>query len=467
MRLQYAPEEERFRAELVAWLEANAPGDESRRERKQSSAHMPEWSRAWQRKLFDNGWLVPGWPPELGGRNASPTEQMIYFEEMNEREIARSANPQGLGIIAPSIKDYGTPEQQAKFLLPTLRAEIAWCLGMSEPNAGSDLASLRTRAELVGDEFVVNGQKVWTSGAHHSDWCLCFVRTDPDAPKHKGISALIIDVTLWGSVLILGAEPQRYPQSGFYPRLGLTYQPSVDEVWRLAYQDWLRPNAAKTLSPVATAGVTLDDQVVLPGGELERLRIQFEKEMSAATFVSLFLDTKRIHNLGQPGNVLNQGDEVANLDRLRNRSILILRGSGEILEQPSIFLQGKINSAGMSISQRLGDTLSGYANYVHTESENTSRFFAGFALPFMPRHRFTFGVNWVGPERLLLQAQTIYRTSRFTDEIHSDQLPAGWDATVKATWQSADKRWLLEGFATNMLKKDTPSSVGVNAVWRY
>jgi alkylation response protein AidB-like acyl-CoA dehydrogenase len=195
MRLQYAPEEERFRAELVAWLEANAPGDESRRERKQSSAHMPEWSRAWQRKLFDNGWLVPGWPPELGGRNASPTEQMIYFEEMNEREIARSANPQGLGIIAPSIKDYGTPEQQAKFLLPTLRAEIAWCLGMSEPNAGSDLASLRTRAELVGDEFVVNGQKVWTSGAHHSDWCLCFVRTDPDAPKHKGISALIIDMT--------------------------------------------------------------------------------------------------------------------------------------------------------------------------------------------------------------------------------------------------------------------------------
>ena len=79
MRLQYAPDEERFRAELVAWLEANAPGDESRRERKQSSAHMPEWARAWQRKLFDNGWLVPGWPPELGGRNASPTEQMIYF----------------------------------------------------------------------------------------------------------------------------------------------------------------------------------------------------------------------------------------------------------------------------------------------------------------------------------------------------------------------------------------------------
>src|SRR5438132_10248573 len=113
---------------------------------------------------------------------------------MSRREIPRGANPQGLGIIAPSIRDYGTSEQKDRFLLPTLRAEISWCLGMSEPGAGSDLASLKTRAELVGDEFVVNGQKVWTSGAQHADWCLCFVRTDPSAPKHKGISVLIIDM---------------------------------------------------------------------------------------------------------------------------------------------------------------------------------------------------------------------------------------------------------------------------------
>ena len=156
---------------------------------------MPRWARDWQRTLFDAGWLVPGWPPELGGRNATPTQQMIYFEEMSSREIMRSANPQGLGIIAPSISDYGTPRQRERFLGPTLRAEISWCLGMSEPGAGSDLASLKTRAELVGDEFIVNGQKVWTSGAHHADWCLCFVRTDPAAPKHKGITALIIDMT--------------------------------------------------------------------------------------------------------------------------------------------------------------------------------------------------------------------------------------------------------------------------------
>ncbi len=199
MRLGYGPEEEAFRAELVAWLEANAPARAVLDQPKRSSADLPPWAREWQRTLFDAGWLVPGWPPELGGRNATPVQQMIYFEEMSQREIPRSLNPQGLGIIAPSIRDYGTDEQRERFLLPTLRAEIAWSLGMSEPSAGSDLAGLRTRATIEHDaqgreEFVVNGQKVWTSGAHHSDWCLCFVRTDPELPKHKGISALIIDM---------------------------------------------------------------------------------------------------------------------------------------------------------------------------------------------------------------------------------------------------------------------------------
>jgi alkylation response protein AidB-like acyl-CoA dehydrogenase len=192
--LQYEEAEEAFRAELVAWLEENAPPADVIAQQRRSSADLTGWGSAWQRALFDAGWLVPGWPPELGGRNASASEQMIYFEEMTKRDLPRSPNPQGLGIISPSLHDSGTPEQQQRWLLPTLRGEIAWCLGMSEPGAGSDLASLQTRAVLDGDQFVVNGQKVWTSGAHHADWCMCFVRTDPDAPKHKGISVLIIDM---------------------------------------------------------------------------------------------------------------------------------------------------------------------------------------------------------------------------------------------------------------------------------
>jgi len=194
MRLGYSEEAEAFRRELDDWLDANAPPAEQVREPKLSSAHLPDWARDWQRRLYEAGWLVPGWPPELGGRNATPVQQMIYFEELTWRDVPRSLNPQGLSICAPSVVDHGTDEQKERWVLPTLRAEITWCLGMSEPGAGSDLAGLSTRAVLDGDHFVVNGQKVWTSGAHHADWCLCFVRTDPDAPKHKGISVLVIDM---------------------------------------------------------------------------------------------------------------------------------------------------------------------------------------------------------------------------------------------------------------------------------
>ena len=159
-----------------------------------SSAHLPDWARAWQQRLFEAGWLVPGWLPELGGRNATPVQQLVYFEEFARIPVMRSYNIQGLTIIAPSIQDYGSEAQKARYVLPTLRAELAWCLGMSEPGAGSDLASLSTRAEAVDDHFVVSGQKVWTSGAAHADYCFCFVRTEPDAPKHRGISVLVIDM---------------------------------------------------------------------------------------------------------------------------------------------------------------------------------------------------------------------------------------------------------------------------------
>jgi alkylation response protein AidB-like acyl-CoA dehydrogenase len=193
--LQPDPGIEAFRAELRAWLAVNRPDPaEMRREPSLSSAHLPSWARAWQRRMFDAGLLVPGWPPELGGRNASPVQQLVYFEEMARIPARRSYNPAGLGIITPSIRDYASPELQARFVVPTLRGEIAWCLGMSEPGAGSDLAGLSTRAELHGDRFVVNGQKIWTSGAKHADWCFCFVRTDPEAPKHRGISVLILDM---------------------------------------------------------------------------------------------------------------------------------------------------------------------------------------------------------------------------------------------------------------------------------
>ncbi|HEX5067453.1 MAG TPA: acyl-CoA dehydrogenase family protein [Myxococcota bacterium] len=195
MQLHYDAATEAFRAEVRAWLEANQPTPaEMRAEPVKSSAHLTGWSRRWQGRLFDAGLLVPGWPRELGGRSLPPVQQLVFQEEMARFALDRSTNPQGLEIIAPSIRDYGSDFLKEKYLLPTLRAEIAWCLGMSEPGAGSDLAGLSTRAAVHEDHFVVTGQKIWTSGAQHADHCFCFVRTDPAAPKHRGISVLILDM---------------------------------------------------------------------------------------------------------------------------------------------------------------------------------------------------------------------------------------------------------------------------------
>ena len=193
MQLTFDAEVEAFRAEFVGFLDEHLPPEaDAASERCRSTSHVPEWSRRWQRLQFDHGWLLPGNPPEFGGRNAGILEQFVHREELARRRIYHAFNPQGVGIIAASLLSFGTEEQKRRWAVPILRAEMTASLGMSEPDAGSDLAGLRTRADRVGDHFVVNGQKVWTSGAHDADVILTFVRTDPDAPKHKGISALII-----------------------------------------------------------------------------------------------------------------------------------------------------------------------------------------------------------------------------------------------------------------------------------
>ncbi|MEY2484274.1 MAG: hypothetical protein QOK24_2802, partial [Verrucomicrobiota bacterium] len=200
MQLTFDSDVEEFRAEFVAFLDEHLPTAEQTLERPRSVSHMPQWARDWQRLLFDNGWLLPAQPPEFGGRNASVLQQYVHLEELCKRRIYHSFNPQGVNIIAASLISFGSDEQKHRWAVPVLRGEITASLGMSEPSAGSDLASLRTRAVRTGDHFVVNGQKVWTSGAHDADFLLTFVRTDPDAPKHKGISVLIIPTDLDGVV---------------------------------------------------------------------------------------------------------------------------------------------------------------------------------------------------------------------------------------------------------------------------
>lgn len=195
MDLNLTPGEEEFRTQLRAWLQENLP--EPWPETSGGSETDPgylEYLRKWQQTVFAGGWSGIAWPKEFGGRGASYMEQAILHEEM----AAANAPPQigviGLSLVGPTIIAAGTNEQKEKYLARILSGEDIWCQGFSEPNAGSDLASLSTAAVRDGDDFVVNGQKVWTSFAHIADRCMLLVRTDQEAAKHKGITCLLVDM---------------------------------------------------------------------------------------------------------------------------------------------------------------------------------------------------------------------------------------------------------------------------------
>ncbi len=197
MHLSYSPNEERFRDEVRAWLTANLPADPEGIE-DGTSENMDRWMsflQDWQRKLYEAGWAGISWPKEYGGRGATINEQLIFTEEMARAKAPNSMNVNiGVELVGPGIIRHGTEEQKHRYLRKILGAEEIWCQGFSEPGAGSDLASLQTRAVLEDDHFVITGQKVWTSWAEYSDYCILLVRTDPTAPKHKGISCILVNM---------------------------------------------------------------------------------------------------------------------------------------------------------------------------------------------------------------------------------------------------------------------------------
>ena len=199
MDFSYPAEVEQFRKELRAWLAANLTDEVVAAGRRRGrDPETFETLRAWDATLADAGWGAVSWPQEYGGRGAGVLEQLAYAEETIHARAPVPLNVIGMNNIAPAIMQYGTDAQKRALLPRMVRADDIWCQGMSEPEAGSDLASLRTRAVRDGDDYVVNGQKIWTSLGHRADWCQLYVRTDPEVPKHKGISCLIVDMTLPG-----------------------------------------------------------------------------------------------------------------------------------------------------------------------------------------------------------------------------------------------------------------------------
>jgi alkylation response protein AidB-like acyl-CoA dehydrogenase len=209
-----------FRTETRAWLEANCPPEMREPVKDESDAcwggrnfqFKNEAQKLWLERMAARGWTVPDWPTEYGGGGLSPAEAKVVKQEMARIGARIPLYSFGISMLGPALLKYGTEEQKTRFLPEIARGEIRWCQGYSEPNAGSDLASLQTKCEDMGDHWRVNGQKVWTSYADQADWIFCLVRTDFAAPKHKGISFLLFDMASEGVstrpiLLISGASP--------------------------------------------------------------------------------------------------------------------------------------------------------------------------------------------------------------------------------------------------------------------
>jgi alkylation response protein AidB-like acyl-CoA dehydrogenase len=200
--LDATPADRAFRAEAREWLAAHAQprrgeGDWSNGPRDHSEGAEREYferCRAWQQTLYEGGWAGITWPVEYGGRGGMPWQAVIFNQEQARFDVTSGFLGSMIGMVGPVLMAYGTDEQRARHLRPLLRGDEAWCQLFSEPGAGSDLAGLATRAVRDGDEFVVNGQKVWTSSAHRCDWAILLARTNPDAPKHRGITFFVVDL---------------------------------------------------------------------------------------------------------------------------------------------------------------------------------------------------------------------------------------------------------------------------------
>jgi alkylation response protein AidB-like acyl-CoA dehydrogenase len=198
MDLTYPQEAEEFRTEIRAWLEENLPDGWFDDDFEMTDEERRRFNVDWPKKLFEGGWICATWPKEYGGKGLSTMQGVALAEEFANAKAPMRGDFFGDTLVGPTLLQWGTEEQKREFLPGILGGTTSWCQGFSEPNSGSDLASLKTAAVLDGDEWVNNGQKVWTTQGHHADYCFLLTRTDPDAPKHKGISYILVPMKQHG-----------------------------------------------------------------------------------------------------------------------------------------------------------------------------------------------------------------------------------------------------------------------------
>lgn len=268
MDLNFSADEERFRQRVQKFLRENLPPGWGQGVGRPAGMSQIDFLKDWQRRLYENGFLGMAWPKEYGGQGASQVEMAIFNEEMARFRAPSPLNILGLSMAGPTIITHGTEEQKKRYLPKILSCEEIWCQGFSEPNAGSDLASLKTRAELKGDEFIINGQKVWTTFGHIADMCMLLVRTDPDAPKHRGLSYLLVEMRTPG----ITVKPLRqmtgeaefneiFFDDVHVPRANLLGP--LNEGWRVATTTLMNERGTTALATVMRYRIVFDEIVEL------------------------------------------------------------------------------------------------------------------------------------------------------------------------------------------------------------
>ena len=240
MDFNYSEEEQRFRSEVRVWLVDALPKGWGKTvfepEDEDERAHF---RIDWERKLYEGGWSGISWPKKYGGRGATLVEQGIFAEELARAQAPEGINVIGRNLAATTLMHHGSEAQRERYLPKILAAEEIWCQGFSEPNAGSDLASSRCRADLDGDEFVINGQKIWTSFAQYSQWCILLARTDQNAPKHKGLSFFLVDMSTPGITIrpLTQISGEKEFNETFFENVRIPKENLVGELndgWRIA-----------------------------------------------------------------------------------------------------------------------------------------------------------------------------------------------------------------------------------------
>jgi alkylation response protein AidB-like acyl-CoA dehydrogenase len=355
MDFNYSPEQEAYRMQVRAWLEVNQPPPLTPEEKERANEDLLwERNKKWHKKLYQGGWVGLNWPKEYGGRGATFIEQVIFQQELGRLGLPMGINVLGIIMTGPALMQWGTEEQKQRYLKPILAADEIWCEGMSEPGAGSDLASIQTRAELHGDYFVVNGQKVWTTHAHRAEFCQLFVRSDPDLPRHKGMSALLVDMRSPGVTVkplkqITGDaefneiffEDVRVPKENLLGPLNNGWQVLVSTLMheRFGISETIGGSEVILAQLVELAeSVPLNgDAVAADDDEIRQQIAQFAIEVTAKKYNGLRGLTKRL-NGQQPGAESSIGKLLATeLSQRMTKFASRLLGGYAMLERRSMF----------------------------------------------------------------------------------------------------------------------------------